>query len=90
MVSSVADQWGCSRRQARNVVNQALQELVEDTDAIQINQLWSDNIRRLQRLAMRAEQCGQFAAAVGAVRSLHEFAVAPNVHKIQRDCGWRA
>jgi hypothetical protein len=82
VVAAVADEWGCSRRRARDVVNQALAELVDDTEVTETKQLMADNIRRLQRIAMRAEQCGQYAAAVGAVRSLHEFCVEPKLHRM--------
>lgn len=84
VVAAVADEWGCSRRRARDVVNQALAELVDDTEVTQTKQLMADNIRRLQRIAMRAEQCGQYAAAVGAVRSLHEFCVEPHLQQQAR------
>lgn len=83
VVAAVADEWGCSRRRARDVVNQALAELVDDTEVTETRQLMADNIRRLQRIAMKAEQCGQYAAAVGAVRSLHEFCVEPHWQSLQ-------
>ena len=78
VVARVADKWGCSRRQARNVVNQALGELIGDLDSVEVKALLADTLHRLQRIAQRAEQCEQFGAAVGALRSLHEFAVEPS------------
>jgi hypothetical protein len=78
VVARVASDWGCSRRQARNVVNQALAEVVGDLDTVDVKALLADTLTRLQRIAQRAEQCEQFGAAVGALRSLHEFAVEPS------------
>ena len=83
VVSRVALEHGCSRRQARRVVNAALAEVVGDMDSMQINALLADSIHRLQRIALRAEQCEQFGAAVGAIRSLHEFCIAPHVSNMQ-------
>lgn len=83
VVARVAVEHGCSRRQARRVVNAALAEVVGDMDSMQINALLADSIHRLQRIALRAEQCEQFGAAVGAIRSLHEFCIAPHVGNVQ-------
>lgn len=87
VVASVADEWGCSRRRARDVVRAALDEVVSDTEAIDAKQLLADNVRRLQRLAMRAEQCGQFGAAVGAIRTLNDTVVFPSISAQNRRQG---
>ena len=79
VVTRVAVEWGCSRRQARNVVNQALADVVGDLEAVEVKELLADTVHRLQRIAMRAEQCEQFAAAIGALRSLHAFCIEPNI-----------
>ena len=84
VVARVAEEWGCSRRQARNVVNQALADVVGDLETLDVKGLLSDTIHRLQRIAMRAEQAEQFGAAVGALRSLHEFCIAPHQQAQQR------
>lgn len=78
VVARVAQEWGCSRRQARNIANAALLEVVGDLEVVEVKSLLADTLHRLQRIAMRAEQCGQFGAAVGALRSLHEFAIEPS------------
>lgn len=83
VVARVAQTYGCSRRQARRVVNQALAEVVEDLKSVDIEALLADVIHRLQRIAMRAEQCSQYGAAVGALRSLHEFVVQPHRERRQ-------
>ena len=83
VVARVAQEWGCSRRQARNVVNQALADVVGDLRAVETTQMLADTIHRLQRIAQRAEQCGQFGAAVGALRSLHEFCIEPTTRNWQ-------
>lgn len=81
VVALVSDQWGCSRRQARNVCSKALDELVGDVDSLEAKQLLASCIHRLERLAMKAEASGQFGAAVGAVRTLHEMVLVPHKEK---------
>ena len=83
IVSRVSLQWGCSRRQARNVVNKALAEVMGDLETVDVKALMSDTIHRLQRIAMRAEQCEQYSAAVGAIRALHEFCIEPHSRSAQ-------
>lgn len=78
VVSQVADRWGCSRRQAQNVTNKALGEIAGDLSRVDLAPMLAETLHRLQRIAQKAEACGQFSAAVGAVRSIHEFAIEPH------------
>lgn len=78
VVSRIADDWGCSRRQARNVANGALKEIAIDFEKVDIVPMLAATIHRLERIAAKAEAAGQYAAAVGAARSLHEFAIEPH------------
>lgn len=80
-VALVAQNWGCSRRTAQNVATTALNEIAEMLDAIEVRPLLAETIHRLQRIADRAEQAGQYAAAVGAVKALHEYAIAPHSNR---------
>jgi hypothetical protein len=77
-VTQLANRWGCSRRTARRYVAAAHQELISDLTHVEAATLLASLIDRLERIARKAEQDGQFAAAVGAVRTLAELAIAPN------------
>lgn len=78
VITAIAAEWGCSRRQARNVAAAAMGELVSDLETLDVKEMLTNTITRLERIAAKAEAKEQYAAAVGAVRCLHEFAIAPH------------
>jgi hypothetical protein len=78
VVALVAQNWGCSRRTGQNVARKALDELAEMLDAVEERPMLAETINRLQRIAHKAELAGQYSAAVGATKALHEYAVAPH------------
>ena len=80
-VARVALDWGCSRRQARNVCNAALQVIAADLETMDVKEMLASTIHRLERIAQKAEDAGQYAAAVGAARSVHEFVIAPHINR---------
>jgi hypothetical protein len=77
----LADKWGCSRRQARRYVSEAHQELVADLEHVEAATLLASLINRLERIAHKAEQDNQLAAAVGACRLLGELVISPQRNK---------
>lgn len=78
LVSMLAEQWGCSRRTSRRYVSAAYAELVSDLTPVQASDMLATIVGRLERLARKAEADGQYAAAVGACRSLLDAVVEPN------------
>lgn len=82
-VARVADQWGCSRRQARNVCRQALDEIVGDIETVDIKGVMARTVERLERLAAKAEAAEQYAAAIGAMNSLHRILIEPHMARTQ-------
>jgi hypothetical protein len=78
VVAQIADQWGCSRRHARDVARLALQEIVGDMQSMEKVDLMASLLDRLERLASKAEADKQYAAAVGAVNSLYKLVFEPH------------
>jgi hypothetical protein len=78
-VARIAEDWGCSRRQARNVVHRALDEIVADCEAVDHKQLLADTVARIQRIAAKAEKAEQYAAAIGACNSLAGLVLIPRM-----------
>jgi hypothetical protein len=78
LTSHLTDAWGCSRRTARRAVNAGLQELVADLEPVQAAQMLASLVARAERIARKAEECGQYGAAIGAVRTLNELVVEPH------------
>jgi hypothetical protein len=81
LVSKLAEQWGCSRRTSRRYVAAAYAELVSDLTPVEAKDMLASVVGRLERLARKAEADGQYAAAVGACRSLIDAVVTPNQHR---------
>jgi hypothetical protein len=81
LTSQLADKWGCSRRQARRYVAGAHAELVADLTHVEAATLLASLINRLERIAHKAEQDNQLAAAVGACRLLGELVISPQRNK---------
>ena len=90
MVSLLAEKWGCSRRTARRYVVAAHHEMVADLEDVQAADVLAAIVGRLERIARKAEDAGQYGAAVGACRSLLEAVVEPhrNQHHQQRVRRW--
>jgi hypothetical protein len=78
LVSHLAETWGCSRRTAQRYVVAAYAELVSDLTPIQAADMLATIVGRLERVARKAEEAGQYGAAVGACRSLMEAVVEPH------------
>jgi hypothetical protein len=78
LVSKLAADWGCSRRTSRRYVAAAYAELVADLTPVQASDVLATIVGRLERLARKAEEAGQYGAAVGACRSLIDAVIEPN------------
>ena len=75
LTAFTAETWGCSRRQARTVVKEAHKEWLDAFNDEDINQrdLLFQCLGRLERIARKAENAGQFSAAVGATTALNRM-----------------
>ncbi len=81
VVAAVADEWGCSRRQARNVCRAAMEEISGDLEVVDFREMLSSTIHRLERLAAKAEAAKQYSAAIGAVNSLSSLVLMPQIER---------
>ena len=61
LTAFTAETWGCSRRNARDVVAAAHKDLL------------FQQVGWLERIARKAENAGQFSAAVGAITALNRM-----------------
>jgi hypothetical protein len=77
----LTERWGCSRRTARRAVVDAYGEMVADLEDVQAADMLAAIIDRLERTARRADEAGQHAAAVGALRLLAELATRSGHHR---------
>ena len=71
-----AETWGCSRRHARDVVCAAHKDWLDaayGSDEIDQKDLLFQQVGRLERIARKAENAGQFSAAVGAITALNRM-----------------
>jgi hypothetical protein len=82
-----AANWGCSRKAARKYIIGAHHELVADLEPADVHAITAALTARLERIARKAEQAGQYGAAVGACRSLYETLILP-WHKLQQRNEW--
>ena len=76
LASLVAETWGCSRRQARDVVAKAHKDWLDaayGSEEIDQRDLLFQQVGRLERIARKAENAGQFSAAVGAITALNRM-----------------
>ena len=76
LASLVAETWGCSRRQARDVVAKAHKDWLDacyGSEEIDQRDLLFQQVGRLERIARKAEDSGQFSAAVGAITALNRM-----------------
>jgi len=85
VVSWVSEEWGCSRRTALRDCNWAHTQLVQGLQEADIQMLLASLCTSAQRVALKAESAGQFAAAIGALKLLHEMLIRPHQEAQQRE-----
>ena len=76
LASLVAETWGCSRRNARRVVSDAHKEWMDvafGDDKLDQRDLLFQSVARLEHMARKAEESGQFAVVVGCVAQLNKM-----------------
>ena len=73
LTAVTAETWGCSRRQARDVVAAAHKDAAYGSEEIDQRDLLFQQVGRLERIARKAENAGQFSAAVGAITALNRM-----------------
>ena len=75
LTAFTAETWGCSRRNVSDVVAKAHKDWMEAFNYQEINQrdLLFQQVGRSERIARKAENCGLYAAAVGAITALHRI-----------------
>ena len=85
VVAWVSQEWGCSRRTALRDANWAHAQLVQGLQETDIQALLAHLCTSAQRVALRAESAGQYAAAIGALKLLHEMLIRPHQAAQQRE-----
>ena len=73
LTAFTAETWGCSGRNARDVVAAAHKDWFDacyGSEEIDQRDLLFQQVGRLERIARKAENAGQFSAAVGAITAL--------------------
>ena len=82
LTAFTAETWGCSRRQARDVVAAAHKDWLDaayGSEEIDQRDLLFQQVGRLERIARKAEDSGQFSATVGTITALNRMmALAAN------------
>ena len=76
LTAFTAETWGCSRRQARDVVAAAHKDWLDACYGSEEIDQWGllfQQVGRLERIARKAENAGQFSAAVGAITALNRM-----------------
>ena len=76
LTAFTAETWGCSRRNARDVVAAAHKDWLDacyGSEEIDQRDLLFQQVGRLERIARKAENSGQFSAAVGAITALNRL-----------------
>ena len=84
LVALLTERWGCSRRTAQRYVGTAYAALRADLTPLEAADVLATIVGRLERVARKAEADGQYAAAVGACRSLLDAVVTPNQYRQHR------
>ena len=85
VVSWVTAEWGCSRRTALRDCNWAHTQLVQGLQEADIQMLLASICTSAQRIALKAEAAGQYSAAIGSLKLLHEMLVRPHQEAQQRE-----
>ena len=76
LTAFAAETWGCSHRQARDVVARAHKDCLDacyGAEELEQRDLLFQQVGRLERIARKAENAGQFSAAVGAITALNRM-----------------
>ena len=76
LTAFTAETCGCARRQARDVVAAAHKDWLDaayGSEEINQKDLVFQQVGRLERIARKAENSGQFSAAVGAITALNRM-----------------
>ena len=76
LASLISETWGCTRRNARHVVSLAHKEWMEiafGAEELDQRDLLFQSVARLERIARKAEEAGQFAVVVGCVAQLNKM-----------------
>ena len=90
LASLVAETWGCSRPQARRVVTEVHKDWLDacyGSEEIDQRDLLFQQVGRLERIARKAENAGQFSAAVGAITALNRMIALAVRHGLPVMCG---
>lgn len=85
VVAWVSEEWGCSRRTALRDANWAHAQLVQGLQETDVQALLAHLCTSAQRVALKAEAAGQYAAAIGSLRLLHEMLIRPHTETKQRE-----
>ena len=76
LTAFTAETWGCSRRHARDVVSAAHKSWLHScygSEEIYQRDLLFQQVGRLERISRKAENAGQYSAAVGAITALNRM-----------------
>ena len=76
LTAVTAETWGVSRRNARDVVAAAHKDWLDScygAEELEQRDLLFQQVARLERIARKAENSGQFSAAVGAITALNRM-----------------
>ena len=84
-VSWVMSEWGCSRSTAQRDTTWAHNQLVQGMSSSDIQHLLAHLCTSTQRVALKAESAGQYSAAIGALKLLHEMLIKPHQEAQQRE-----
>ena len=85
VVARLASETGCSRRTALRDTNLGQMKLVESIDSQTLEQLVAWCCASYARLMHKAEEAGQFGAAVGSLNGLVGLLVKPQVEARLKD-----
>lgn len=84
-VAWVMSEWGCSRSTAQRDTTWAHNQLVQGMSTSDVRQLLAHLCTSAQRVALKAEAAGQYAAAIGALKLLHEMLIRPHQETKQQE-----
>ena len=84
VVTHMMVEWGCSRSTAQRDCGWAHTQLAASLQGADIRHLVAHLCTSAQRVALKAEQSGQYSAAIGALKLLHEMIVVPATNPKER------
>jgi hypothetical protein len=73
-VTHLCTAYGVSRATGRLITKAAIADLVDDMENVERKDLAAQGLERLQAIARKAEEAGQYGAAIGAWRSVVDLA----------------